>query len=105
MADSFFAEVPNRIPYACAGSTDALAFKAYDPERVVLGRKMVDWLRPGTCFWHSFAWDGRDMFGVGTLDRPWLDPAADPMPAARQKMAGLFCTVMGRRSIGRPPGC
>jgi xylose isomerase len=23
--------------------------------------------------WHSFAWDGRDMFGSGTLDRPWLD--------------------------------
>ena len=30
------------------------------------------------------------MFGVGTLDRPWLDPAADPMAAARQKMAAAF---------------
>ena len=30
------------------------------------------------------------MFGVGTLDRPWLDPAADPMAAARQKMAVAF---------------
>ena len=46
MADSFFAEVPNRIPYASEGASGPLAFKAYDPERVVLGRKMVDWLRP-----------------------------------------------------------
>ncbi|HET7830568.1 MAG TPA: hypothetical protein VFL03_13480, partial [Candidatus Limnocylindrales bacterium] len=90
MADSFFAEVPNHIPYANEGGSGPLAFKAYDPERVVLGRKMVDWLRPGVCFWHSFAWDGRDMFGVGTLDRPWNDPALDPMDAARQKMAAAF---------------
>jgi xylose isomerase len=90
MADSFFAEVPDRIPYASEGGTGTLSFKAYDPERVVLGRKMVDWLRPGVCFWHSFAWDGRDMFGVGTLDRPWNDPAMDPMDAARQKMAAAF---------------
>ena len=51
---------------------------------------MEDHLRIGVCLWHSFAWDGRDMFGIGTLDRPWLDAAADPMAAARQKMAVAF---------------
>jgi xylose isomerase len=30
------------------------------------------------------------MFGIGTLDRPWLDPGAEPMAAARQKMAVAF---------------
>ncbi len=30
------------------------------------------------------------MFGVGTLDRPWLGAGADPMAAARQKMAVAF---------------
>ena len=30
------------------------------------------------------------MFGLGTLDRPWLDAAADPMDAARMKMAAAF---------------
>jgi xylose isomerase len=51
---------------------------------------MEDWLRVGVCFWHSFAWDGRDMFGTGTLDRPWNDPALNPMDSARAKMAAAF---------------
>ena len=90
MADPFFTDVPDCIPFGGSGSTDPLAFKAYEPERVVLGKRMVDWLRPGVCFWHSFAWDGRDMFGVGTLDRPWNAAGLDPMAAARQKMAAAF---------------
>jgi xylose isomerase len=90
MADTFFTGIPDRIPFAGSGSSDPLAFKAYEPERMVLGKRMVDWLRPGVCFWHSFAWDGRDMFGVGTLDRPWNAAGLDPMAAARQKMAAAF---------------
>ena len=51
---------------------------------------MEDHLRPGVCFWHSFAWPGVDMFGIGTLDRPWLRGTGDPMAAARTKMAVAF---------------
>src|SRR3954465_12671709 len=90
MADAFFSDVPGPIPFGGLDSTDPLTYKVYDPERVVLGKRMADHLRIGVCVWHSFAWDGRDMFGIGTLDRPWLDAAADPMPAARQKMAVAF---------------
>ncbi len=36
------------------------------------------------CYWHSFAWDGFDIFGAGTFDRPWIgDPSLD---AAKTKM-------------------
>ena len=90
MSQPFFTEVEQPIPFASAGSSDALAYKAYDPEKVVLGKRMADWLRIGVCAWHSFAWDGRDMFGSGTLDRPWLDASLDPMAAARMKMAAAF---------------
>jgi xylose isomerase len=86
----FFTEVEARIPTAAAGSDAPLAFKAYDPDRLVLGKRMADHLRIGVCLWHSFAWDGRDMFGSGTLDRPWLNPSLDPMAAARMKMAAAF---------------
>ena len=54
---------------------------------------MEDHLRFAVCYWHSFNWDGFDIFGAGTLDRPWLPtlaPAADPMEAARQKMDAAF---------------
>jgi xylose isomerase len=90
MTESFFAQVPDRIPFGGLDSTDPLAFKVYQPDRLVLGKRMEDHLRIGACLWHSFAWDGRDMFGAGTLDRPWLDPALEPMDAARMKMAAAF---------------
>ncbi len=90
MTEPFFTEVEGPIPFGGIGSSDPLAFKVYQPDRIVLGKPMKDWLRVGVCFWHSFAWDGRDMFGIGTMDRPWLAEGADPMDAARTKMAVAF---------------
>jgi len=90
VGEAFFSDVTEPIRFEGLGSTNPLAFKVYDKDRVVLGRRMEEHLRPGVCFWHSFAWPGTDMFGVGTLDRPWLDPTADPMDAARAKMAVAF---------------
>jgi xylose isomerase len=102
MGDDFFSEVTGPIPFGGLDSTDPLAFKVYEPDRLVLGKSMADHLRIGVCLWHSFAWDGRDMFGIGTLDRPWLDAAADPMPAARQKMAVAFEFI---EKLGTPYYC
>ena len=102
MVDGFFSEVPERIRFGGLDSTDPLTFKVYEPDRVVLGKRMADHLRIGVCLWHSFAWDGRDMFGIGTLDRPWLDPTADPMQAARQKMAVAFEFI---EKLGTPYYC
>ncbi len=90
MAGEFFSEVQGRVPFAGAGSKDPLAFTVYEPDRLVLGKRMEDHLRIGVCLWHSFSWDGRDMFGLGTLDRPWLDAGVDPMAAARQRLAVAF---------------
>ena len=90
VSDGFFSQVQGRIPFGGVGSTDPLAFKVYQPDRMVLGKRMEDHLRPGVCFWHSFAWAGTDMFGLGTLDRPWIIASGDQMAAARQKMAAAF---------------
>ncbi len=90
MSADFFAEVPGPIPFGGIDSTDPLSFRVYQPDRLVLGKRMADHLRVGVCFWHSFAWDGRDMFGSGTLDRPWNTDAMDPMDGARMKMAAAF---------------
>ena len=89
----FFTEVTERIPYEGPDSDNPLAFHWYDADRVVAGRRMEDHLRFAVCYWHSFNWDGFDIFGTGTLDRPWhptYAPQADPMEAARQKMDAAF---------------
>jgi xylose isomerase len=86
----FFPEVPEPIAFAGPDSTDPLTFKVYEPDRLVMGRRMADHLRIAVCYWHSFNWPGSDVFGDGTFDRPWLDPAADPMAAAHAKMDAAF---------------
>jgi xylose isomerase len=90
VADPFFSEVTAPIRFEGLGSTNPLAYKVYEPDRLVLGTRMEDHLRPGVCFWHSFAWPGVDMFGLGTLDRPWISDPGDAMDASRRKMAVAF---------------
>jgi xylose isomerase len=55
-----------------------------------MGKRMEDHLRFAACYWHSFNWPGNDVFGTGTLDRPWLDPSMEPLAAARLKMDAAF---------------
>src|SRR5580658_1714266 len=50
------------------------AYRVYDKDRVVLGKRLEDWLKPAVCYWHSFNWPGADIFGGGTLTRPWIGP-------------------------------
>ena len=90
MSQAFFTDVPERIPFGGPESTDPLAFAVYQPDRIVLGRSMADHLRIGVCLWHSFAWPGNDVFGVGTFDRPWLAPGLDPLEAAEMKLDAAF---------------
>jgi xylose isomerase len=90
VGEDFFSEVTEPIRFGGLESTDPLSFKVYDPDRLVLGKRMEDHLRIGVCFWHSFAWPGTDMFGSGTLDRPWIGATGDPMAAARMKMGAAF---------------
>ncbi|MBS0416866.1 MAG: xylose isomerase [Proteobacteria bacterium] len=53
-------------------SQNEFAYRVYDRNRVVLGKRMDEWLRVAVCYWHSFNWPGHDIFGAGTLPRPWL---------------------------------
>ena len=89
----FFTEVSERVRYEGPDGDNPLAFHWYDADRVVAGRRMEDHLRFAVCYWHSFNWDGLDIFGAGTLDRPWhptFAPTADPIEAAKQKMEAAF---------------
>ena len=101
---SFFPDV-DAIAYEGAASDNPLAFRWYDADRVVAGRSMRDQLRFAVCYWHSFAWDGFDIFGAGTLDRPWHPTFAgttDSMDAAKAKMDAAFEFVS---KLGAPFYC
>jgi len=90
VATEFFDEVSGKVSFEGINSTNPLAFRVYDPDRIVAGKRMEDHLRIAVCYWHSFNWPGSDVFGAGTFDRPWLSGSGDPMDAARAKMDAAF---------------
>ncbi|HJV69908.1 MAG TPA: xylose isomerase, partial [Ideonella sp.] len=70
--NSYFHSIP-QIAYRGPDSTDALSFRHYDKNRIVLGKRMEEHLRFAVCYWHSFCWTGLDPFGGGTFQRPWFE--------------------------------
>ncbi len=79
----------DRIPFEGPESENPLAFKAYDPARVVRGKTMEEHLRYSVCYWHTFCATGADPFGPGTRDYAW-DENPEPMRAARDKLDAAF---------------
>lgn len=90
MSESFFTDIAERVPFAGPDSDDPLSFRWYDADRVVGERTMAEHLRFAVCYWHSFNWSGFDIFGAGTLDRPWLEAPGDQLVHAKTKMAAAF---------------
>ncbi len=67
----FFAGI-DPVPFKGPDSDDPMAFRFYEPDRMVLGKRMEDHLRMAVAYWHSFAWPGSDPFGGQTFERPWF---------------------------------
>jgi xylose isomerase len=82
----FFAGI-DKVPFKGPDSDDPLAFRFYEPERMVLGKTVAEQLRMAVAYWHSFAWTGTDPFGGQTFERPWFDGG---MEAARLKAETAF---------------
>lgn len=88
---NYFNDIPH-IKFEGPNSTNPLAFKHYDANEIVAGKPMREHLRFAACYWHNFCWDGADVFGQGTFNRPWLTAAAqaNPMQAAKDKADAAF---------------
>ena len=66
MSTGFFNDI-TEIPFEGADSANPLAFRHYNPDEIVMGKRMEDHLRFAACYWHNFCWDGADVFGQGTF--------------------------------------
>ena len=60
----FFPEIPH-IKYEGPESKNPFAFRYYDPDRVIGGKKMREHLKFALSYWHTMCGDGTDMFGRG----------------------------------------
>ena len=88
MNRSYFADIAP-IAYEGPQSANPLAYRFYDKSRLVLGKTMEQQLRMAVCYWHTFGWDGFDVFGAGTFQRPWHAGPLD-QAAAELKLAEAF---------------
>jgi len=80
------------------GTSNEFAYRVYDKNRLVRGKRMEDWLKVAVCYWHSFNWPGVDIFGSGTLPRPWLGtPSTQAMADTKLEAAFDFFVRLGVR--------
>ena len=86
MTSGFFGDI-GPIKYEGPDSRNPLAYRFYNPDEVVLGKRLEDHLRFAVAYWHSFAWPGGDPFGGQTFERPWF---GDTMEHARLKADVAF---------------
>lgn len=83
---SFFDGI-SPVAFEGVESTSELAFRHYNPDEMLMGKRMEDHLRFAVAWWHSFAWPGGDPFGGQTFDRPWF---GDTMELAKMKADVAF---------------
>ena len=84
-----------KIEYEGKKSKNPLAFRWYNPDEKVGGKKMKDHLRFAVAYWHSFCGDGSDPFGNATRFYPWKDAANDDKTKQRLDAAFEFITKIG----------
>ncbi|GGC98852.1 xylose isomerase [Aquisalinus flavus] len=93
-SSEFFSKI-DPITYEGPESRNPLAYRYYDKDQMVMGKRMEDWLRPAVCYWHTFCWDGFDVFGGGTFNRPWHKLSGQEMAEAKLDVAFDFFTKLG----------
>lgn len=84
-----------KIKYEGRDSRNPLAFRWYDPEAKIGGKKMKEVLRYAVAYWHSFCGEGSDTFGAATRHFPYDGMTGDDRIRVKMDMAFEFITKIG----------
>ncbi len=88
MTKAYFPTI-GKIPFEGPESKNPLAFHYYEPDRLVLGKKMKDWLRFAMAWWHTLGQASGDQFGGQTRHYAW-DEGECPYERAKAKVDAGF---------------
>lgn len=89
MANTEYFKGIEKVKFEGKESDNPLAFKYYNPDMIVAGKKMKDWFKFSVAYWHTFCGQGSDPFGPGTQNFLW-DQSSDPITAAKNKADAAF---------------
>lgn len=73
----------NKIEFKGPNSKEALAFKYYDADKIVLGKPMKEHLKFAMSYWHTLCAEGVDIFGSQTSDKSFGE--TDPLEVFKRK--------------------
>ena len=88
MAKEYFPFI-GKVPFEGTESKNVMAFHYYEPEKVVMGKKMKDWLKFAMAWWHTLCQASGDQFGGQTRAYEW-DKADNAVQRAKDKMDAGF---------------
>ncbi|MDD4199651.1 MAG: xylose isomerase [Paludibacter sp.] len=84
----YFPEI-EKINFEGKSSRNPLAFRYYDAEKVVYGRKMKDWFKFSMAYWHTLCSESSDPFGEETKNFDWNN-GSSALERAKQKLDAGF---------------
>ncbi|MEY3950142.1 MAG: xylose isomerase, partial [Verrucomicrobiota bacterium] len=85
---SHFPNVPV-IEFEGSKSKNPFAFKHYNPDEKIGGKKMKDHMRFAAAYWHVMRNGLSDPFGAGTALMPW-DDGSDSLDNALRRIPVFF---------------
>lgn len=88
MAKEYFPQI-GKIPFEGPDSKNVMAFHYYNPDKVVMGKTMKEWLKFAMAWWHTLGGASSDQFGGQTRTYEW-DKSADAVQRAKDKMDAGF---------------
>lgn len=84
----FFPEI-GKIKFEGKESKNPLAFHYYDANKMIMGKRMEEWLKFAMAWWHTLGAQGTDPFGGDTKLFPW-NKSSDPIEVAKAKVDAGF---------------
>lgn len=88
MKNTYFKSI-EKICFEGPETNNPLAFRYYQPERIVAGKPMKQHLKFAMAWWHTLCANGSDPFGQATISHPW-DVIKDPVEKGKAKMDAGF---------------
>lgn len=84
-----------KVAYEGSQSQNPFAFKFYNADEVVMGKKMSEHLKFAMAYWHTLTAEGSDPFGATTAVRPWHSYSGIDLAKARVEAGFEFMDKMG----------
>ncbi|MDR0693829.1 MAG: xylose isomerase [Prevotellaceae bacterium] len=90
MSTKIYFPTVGQIKFEGKDSKNPLAFRYYDANKMVYGKKMKDWFKFSMAWWHTLCAEGSDPFGPGTKKFPWTQGASSALEIAKQRVDAGF---------------